>query len=606
MLPGTPLSTEDSHLRLLPHPVMMGTFLLLTLGGPVPTAGQDSLPAGAGLAEAGGAIRLAKDLPRILVFLSEDGEDPLAARVFGAFLEERGFPLIDPALPRTLAREELVRRALEGDDQAATSLGRDFGAQVLILGRATGLTRPDPVDGTLVTASGEISVRAVRLDVGRTVSSGTGRARALDATESVARDQVVRQAAEEILLDGAFLDGLLEDWAGEPWTSASYWPPDPGSVAAAEEGRGGRGPGLAILLAEVLPSPHAAHRGAGVVTRVDPGVPIFNPMRLEGVVLGEARSVAVEGSPAKLEPLDQDEARRLGLESRTAMRFRVETNLPLSRDTVRIVAQGPSGAVSETVVTPRIRDRWALIVGISNYASPEIPLREGAALDARGVRDFILSSAAGPFQEDHALFLENEGASREALREALFRFLGQVGRDDLLLVYLAGHGARDPAHPENLHLLPQDARMDALAATGLPLWDLKTALRRHVAAERVLLIADVSQPRALGQPSEPGDPLVEALSGIFTPSRRLTITAAGPGEASAAGSGWGGHGVFTYHLLEGLSGAGDMDGNGIVTSTELFHYVRERVRSATGGSQNPGKTGLGDIPLAVIQSSFTP
>ncbi len=63
---------------------------------------------------------------------------------------------------------------------------------------------------------------------------------------------------------------------------------------------------------------------------------------------------------------------------------------------------------------------------------------------------------------------------------------------------------------------------------------------------------------------------------------------------------WGGHGVFTHFLLEGLKGAGDADGNGIVTFAELFEYVDENVREATNGRQNPQMSGLGDIPLAEV------
>jgi hypothetical protein len=43
-----------------------------------------------------------------------------------------------------------------------------------------------------------------------------------------------------------------------------------------------------------------------------------------------------------------------------------------------------------------------------------------------------------------------------------------------------------------------------------------------------------------------------------------------------------------------------MDGNGIVTVTELFDHVSTNVRGATSGRQNPQISGLGDIPLAVV------
>ena len=78
------------------------------------------------------------------------------------------------------------------------------------------------------------------------------------------------------------------------------------------------------------------------------------------------------------------------------------------------------------------------------------------------------------------------------------------------------------------------------------------------------------------------------------------MTAADTNEFSLEDARWGGHGVFTHFLLEGLEGSGDLDKDGIVTFTELFDYVANNVRTATDGRQNPQRSGFGDIPLAVV------
>jgi hypothetical protein len=90
------------------------------------------------------------------------------------------------------------------------------------------------------------------------------------------------------------------------------------------------------------------------------------------------------------------------------------------------------------------------------------------------------------------------------------------------------------------------------------------------------------------------------FSQLFTPSRRLMMTAANTNEFSLEDARWGGHGVFTHFLLEALQGKGDLDGDGIVTFTEVFDYVANNVRTATDGRQNPQRSGFGDIPLAVV------
>jgi hypothetical protein len=563
-----------------------------------------SLP-GESVAQRGGGVAFETDLPRTLVFIAEAGEGAVATRDLTAFLREADFPLVDPALAHTAAQRELVTEALAGDEGAATELGRDFGAQVLIIGRADWGTRPDPVDGTLVTATSEVAVRALRLDAGRVIATARGEARAIEATEQAARTAVIRQATGMILTGTSFVGQLMNNWEEEPWADQEYWRPDPGSIAAVTQvaqARPGPAPGLAILLADVRPSTQGGTRGLGVVTRAQESPSVFNPVRLEGVVLGDVRSVAVEGKPANVEPLSEEEARRLGLEGQDARRFWAETNLPLNRDTVSVVAQASSGGVSRMAASPRIQDRWAVVVGIGEYRSAAIPDLAFAGADAEAVQRFLSSPPAGPFPEDHVLLLKDEEATGAAIREALFVFLQRAGPNDLVVIYFAGHGAPDPGRPDNLYLLPHDADLNSLAATGFPMWDVKTALRRQIAAERVIVISDACHSAGTQEGFPDENPIAGGFSELFTPSRRLIMTAADTNELSFEDARWGGHGVFTHFLLEGLNGPGDRDGNGIVTFTEAFQYLSGRVSEATDGRQNPQRAGLGDIPLAVVQA----
>jgi hypothetical protein len=354
----------------------------------------------------------------------------------------------------------------------------------------------------------------------------------------------------------------------------------------------------------VLPAgDNVATRGIGVVRRDEGSLSgVQNVVRLEGVVVGDARTVDVDGAPAQIEALDPEEAARLGLAGAAARKFFREFTLPISQDSVSVRAQGSGGETVETFAAPRIDKRWAVGVGVGEYEAENIPDLEFAPSDARAVRDFLLSDAAGPF--DEVLYLENEQATGAAMREALFVFLQQADWDDLVVIYYAGHGAPDPGRPNNLYLLPTDTDLDALAATGFPMWDVKTALRRQIAAERVLVIADACHSAGTADGETVGGGESNEIAGgfqaLFTPSRRLMMTAADTNEFSLEDSRWGGHGVFTHYLLEGLGGAGDLDGNGIVTFTELFGHVSEGVRSATNGRQNPQMSGLGDIPLALV------
>ena len=553
------------------------------------------------------------DLPRTMVFIQEEGRGKVASREMTSFLLEAGFPVIDPALAIDEAAQALVAAAMNGNDGAATQLGRDWGAQVLVLGVADYATREALGGGSAITATTEVAVRALRLDLGEVVSDASADARAIEATDQAARTLAIREATQEVIQE--FIGPVVNDWASRSWQEAAYWAPDPGSIqeataqsasgVTASNGPADGAPGIAVLRADVLPADGTATRGIGVVRRNRGGrSDVQNLVRLEGVVVGDANSVEVQGQPAAIEPMLEDEVARLGLAGARAQRFTREFTLPISQDSVQIVAQGTGGQVVRTFAAPRIDKRWAVVVGVGEYASDDIPDLEFAPADAQAVKEFLQSDAAGPF--DEVLYLENAQATGSAMREALFVFLQQADWDDLVVIYYAGHGAPDPGRPDNLYLLPADADLGSLAATGFPMWDVKTALRRQIAAERVLVIADACHSAGAADGDVIGGGRENRISGgfqdLFTPSRRLMMTAADTNEFSYEDERWEGHGVFTHFMLDGLRGEGDLDGNGIVTFTELFDHVSSNVRDATSGRQNPQRSGLGDIPLAVVGS----
>ena len=138
------------------------------------------------------------------------------------------------------------------------------------------------------------------------------------------------------------------------------------------------------------------------------------------------------------------------------------------------------------------------------------------------------------------------------------------------------------------------------------MWDVKTALRRQIAAERVIVVADACHSAGTADGDVVGGAEGNAIAGgfaqLFSPSRRLMMTAADTNEFSLEDARWGGHGGFTHFLLDGLRGNGDANADGIVTFSEVFDYVSNSVISATEGRQNPQRSGFGDVPLAVVEA----
>ena len=557
-------------------------------------------------------IVFTSELPRTLVFIQEEGGAGIATRDVTDFLRDANFPLVDPALAHTAAQRELVQKALAGDEGAAAQLGRDFGAQMLILGMADWGTTLDPVSGKLQTGTSEVSVRALRLDEGKVIASNNWQGRKLDVTEQAARTGAIRAAIDGLLGRTEFVGAMVNSWEEQPWSTRGYFQADPGSLGAAQQSSAPAGaPRLAILRTDVLPPMEGgfATRGIGVVKRDRSIGGMTNEVVIEGVAVGAVASIEVNGKPAKLTAMDAAEAKLVGADG-AATKFSARLALPVTQDTVQVVARSSSGEVATAVAAPRIDKRWAIVIGIGQYQSDNIPDLKFAGADAQSFYDFLRSPAAGPFPEDQILFLKDGAATAQALREAMFVFLQKADWDDLVVIYFAGHGAPDPNRPENLYLLPTDADVNALAATAFPMWDVKTALRRQIDSERVIVIADACHSAGTSEGAEAttaSNPINGSFSELFTPSRRLTLTAADANELSYEDQRWGGgHGVFTFNLIEGLKGAADSDDNGVVTFAEVADYVGKNVAKETNGRQNPQRTGFGDVPLGIVPQTAAP
>src|SRR5262245_39109241 len=86
----------------------------------------------------------------------------------------------------------------------------------------------------------------------------------------------------------------------------------------------------------------------------------------------------------------------------------------------------------------------------------------------------------------------------------------------------------------------------------------------------------------------------------------LRLLASRQDQRSYEGKNWGGgHGVFTWYLLEGLGGKADSDKDGIVRVGELLNYLSETVPKETKALQHPRAAGDIDpqMPMAVLKAA---
>jgi hypothetical protein len=237
--------------------------------------------------------------------------------------------------------------------------------------------------------------------------------------------------------------------------------------------------------------------------------------------------------------------------------------------------------------------KFALIVGVSRYRDEGVSDLQFADADARELRDFLRRPEGGGFKPDDILYLENEQATVESVTAALDRILSQAGPNDLILLFIAGHGGPDPYAPQNLYYIMHDTRVADLSRTALPMTTLQEKLNL-ARARRAVVFIDTCHSAGLGGAQTTGargfeNNLINLYSAaLFKEEGRAALTSSDVNEFSYENKRWGGgHGVFTYALLEGLRGQADTNADSFITAGELFAYVRDRVRLETGFKQNP-------------------
>lgn len=259
--------------------------------------------------------------------------------------------------------------------------------------------------------------------------------------------------------------------------------------------------------------------------------------------------------------------------------------MPLHKRIVPMaIAAGLSLGAAAAPATART---FALAVGISQYRQlPRDLWLHYADADAKAFSAHLASPRGGAAGADRMLVLTNQEATAAAIRQA-FQTLLKMGPDanDTLYVFIAGHAAVDNA---GAWLLAFDADPENLPGTAISLAELRATVEAAAARiGRVIFLADVC--RAAASAGGNSTPLVDGIEKQVTiPGQLLGLMAARPTELSFEGPEFGGgHGAFTWSVLQALDGAADRDGDGFVTAGELIDYVTADVPRLTRNKQHP-------------------
>jgi len=287
----------------------------------------------------------------------------------------------------------------------------------------------------------------------------------------------------------------------------------------------------------------------------------------------------------------------------TFAQFSKDLVLTEDRNQIVVVVTDTDGQQTELEIEIEV-DRgesrvFAAIVGVGAYADAGIPDLLYTVADAEAFRSYLIDEMDVP--EENVFTLIDEDATYAAIRRLFRTDLRAAAKErDRVIIYFAGHGAPDQFGDDadgdgvEKYFLPYDTDADDISGTGYPMQEVAEALAR-LSSERVVYIADACFSGATGGRTfgvGGGSALSDGFLGRLTGNApgRVIMSASGANEPSLESAALG-HGVFTYFLLDGLRGAADSDGNGVITVPEAFSYVSREVPANTSLRQHPTLSG---------------
>ncbi|MBX3074510.1 caspase family protein [Candidatus Obscuribacterales bacterium] len=266
----------------------------------------------------------------------------------------------------------------------------------------------------------------------------------------------------------------------------------------------------------------------------------------------------------------------------------VTGQMPVRAQTVPppVVAQTP--ATQSATVNKPVHDKWAIVVGVSKFANPEIPALKYASKDARDFYDYLVKEAN--FAPDHVrLILDEKATRRRILSELDNMFLGRVARpDDMIVLFFSTHGS--PSQLDKMgknFIVAYDTEPTELFATGIEMQSMTRDLKERVDAKRVLLVLDACHSGGVS-PHSKGITRVGNFDTdtLAIGNGQMVICSSEPDQQSWESKRYN-NGVFTRNLLEGLRSKGQN-----TTIEDAFGRINELVQDEVrqdypGNRQSP-------------------
>ncbi|WP_050927536.1 OmpA family protein [Aestuariivita boseongensis] len=226
---------------------------------------------------------------------------------------------------------------------------------------------------------------------------------------------------------------------------------------------------------------------------------------------------------------------------------------------------------------------WFFGVGVSDYERSSQNLNF-AHRDAQELARLMEEQQGRLFDRVETRILTNADATERNVRIQMNEFLDQSGPDDVIVLFLAGHGVVD--EEQELYFMTHEGDLTK-PYTGMGVDRFRDYLENRPLNQNALLLLDICHSGAAD-----GRVVAEDAVQQLTKGTGAVVFASSSGsELSFEDESFGGgHGAFTAALLEGLRGMADSrvgNRDGFNSLQEMVLFTSSRVPELTEGQQRP-------------------
>jgi uncharacterized caspase-like protein len=244
--------------------------------------------------------------------------------------------------------------------------------------------------------------------------------------------------------------------------------------------------------------------------------------------------------------------------------------------------------------------RYITAIGVSNYRDSALNL-EFAAKDANDFTALLQAQGGRAYSSVETRVLTNQTATKSAIAAGLMWLSTAVGKNDMGILFLAGHAVNHPSG--SYYYFAHDTVADRIASTAVDERAIRSALV-GLRGRAVLFVDTCHAGNAIGKGAGFSRDMTRISSQLASPENGVIVFASSTGkQESQENSEWG-NGAFTKAVVTGLRGGADFMKRGRVTFQALSLFVSGEVERLTNGEQTPvliaPPPGLPDFTLAIL------